>query len=90
MAAIVRALDDKHKGLPMHMAAEFGHLEFVKALIPCWTNMWAKNQDGKTALQIAESKGHHEIAKLLQTKIKTDAATSALNHVMNLYDHVQR
>ena len=57
---------------PMHIAAEFGHLEFVKALIPCWTNMWAENQDSKTALQIAESKGHHEIARLLQTKIKTE------------------
>ena len=51
---------------PMHIAAEHGYLEFVKALIPYWTNKMAKNQEGKTAIEIAEDKGHHEIANLLK------------------------
>ena len=50
----------------MHIAAEMGHIEFVKALIPYWTNKLAKNQEGKTAIEIAEDKGHFEIANLLK------------------------
>ena len=52
---------------PMHIAAEHGYLEFVKALIPSWNNPMAKNQDNKTAVEIAEEKEHHEIAKILKT-----------------------
>ena len=51
---------------PMHIAAEHGYLEFVKALIPYWTNKVAKNQEGKTAIEIAEDNGHFEIANLLK------------------------
>ena len=53
---------------PMHIAAEHGHLEFVEALIPSWNNPMAKNQDNKTAFEIAEDKEHHEIVKVLKTK----------------------
>ena len=53
---------------PMHIAAEHGHLDFVKALIPCWNNPTAKNQDNKTAIEIAEDNQHHEIAKILKTR----------------------
>ena len=53
---------------PMHIAAEHGHHEFVKALIPSWTNPMAKNKDNKTAVEIAEEKECHEIAKILKTR----------------------
>ena len=53
---------------PMHIAAEHGHLEFVKVLIPYWNNPMAKNEDNKTAVEIAEEKEHHEIAKILKTR----------------------
>ena len=55
---------------PMHIAVEYGHFEFVKALFPYWNNQMAKNQEGKTAIEIAEDKGHLEIAELLKMKIE--------------------
>ena len=51
---------------PMHIAAEHGYLEFVKALSPYWNNFMAKNQEGKTAIEIAEDKGRYEIVNLLK------------------------
>ena len=50
---------------PMHIAAEHGYLEFVKVLLPYWENQMVQNQNNKTAIEIAEDKGHHEIANLL-------------------------
>ena len=50
---------------PMHIAAEHGHVEFVKALIPYWNNKMAKNHEGKTAIQIAKEKGYQEIMDLM-------------------------
>ena len=49
----------------MHIAAEHGYLEFVKVLLPYWENQLVQNQNNKTAIEIAEDNGHHEIANLL-------------------------
>ena len=50
---------------PMHIAAEHGYLEFVKVLLPYWENQLVQNKNNKTAIDIAEENGHHEIANLL-------------------------
>ena len=57
--------EDDFGTTPMHIAAEHGYLEFVKVLLPYWENQLVQNQNNKTAIDIAEDKGHHEIAKLL-------------------------
>ena len=50
---------------PLHLAVKFGLTEIVKVLIPTCKNLDVVDQGQKTALQIAEENGHHEIVKLL-------------------------
>ena len=58
---------DDFGSTPMHIAAELGYLEFVKALIPYWNNKHLLNHDNKTAFMIAKEKGHREIVKLMNS-----------------------
>ena len=50
---------------PIHLAAMFGLIEIVKALVPICNNLNVLNQEQKTALQITEENGYHKIIKLL-------------------------
>ena len=54
---------------PMHIAAEHGYLELVKALLPNWNNKFARsrNHEYKTAYRIAIDNGHQEIMKLMKS-----------------------
>ena len=49
----------------VHLAAKFGLIEMIKVLIPTCKKLDEVDQGQKTALQIAEENGHHEIVKLL-------------------------
>ena len=60
---------------PMHIAADRGYVEFVKALIPYWNNKFSRNKANKTAIEIAEDKGHHEITKLLKMNTEVSVIT---------------
>ena len=61
-------LPDNSGTTPMHIAAELGHIEFVKILLPYWNNCGLLNSDNKTAYDIAKEKGHQEIMTLMVEK----------------------
>ena len=48
-------------------AVAFNKIELVKLLLENGADITAKDEDGKTALSVAESKGEQEIMKLLHT-----------------------
>jgi ankyrin repeat protein len=59
--------DAKQQGgwTALHEAAQIGDLQMVSDLIQHQADLLARSDDGKTPLQMAESKGHTEVAKLL-------------------------
>jgi Ankyrin repeats (3 copies) len=65
--ADVNARTDKDKGhsTPLHLAAHFGRLEVVHVLLEHGADVGTEDGSGRTALQLASDKGHHEIMKLL-------------------------
>ena len=65
--ADVNARTDKDKGhfTPLHLAAHFGRLEVVHVLLEHGADVGTEDGSGRTALQHASVKGHHEIMKLL-------------------------
>ena len=53
----------------MHLVAELGLDEIAKVLVPYCHNLNEKDQNGKTALDIANEKGHFEIVKLIKFSV---------------------
>ena len=51
---------------PLHEAARRGHAEMVAALLAAGAEAGAGNDEGITALSLAEAEGHSEAAKLLK------------------------
>lgn len=52
---------------PLMYAAELGYLDIALFLLEQYDNRNDRNIDGNTALMIAESKGHTQVAELLKT-----------------------
>jgi ankyrin repeat protein len=52
---------------PLHIAAYYGHLEIVKALIARHVDMNAVTNDGQTALGVARRKKYPSIVSYLQS-----------------------
>ena len=53
------------KNPPLHLAAQRGSLEMVELIIRLGANVDRKNSGGKTALQLAQEFGHHQVADLI-------------------------
>lgn len=51
----------------LHHAARNGHLRCLKVLVDAGAKVDVKNNEGKTALQVALEKGEYESAKYLKT-----------------------
>jgi ankyrin repeat protein len=73
-AVVTRLLDDDPQAVdssagdgftPLHLAAEQGNLEMVRALLAHGARIDLASGDGKTALQLAEANGHQEVVCLL-------------------------
>ena len=52
--------------LPLHAAAESGHLELARLLLPLTADPDVKNRDGQSAADYARSRGYTRIDKLLK------------------------
>jgi ankyrin repeat protein len=65
--ADVNARTDKDNGhrTPLHLAAHFGRLEVVHVLLQHGADVGTEDGSGRTALQLASDRRHHEIMKLL-------------------------
>jgi ankyrin repeat protein len=50
---------------PLHIAAEYGHIEIALALIKAGANIEAKDNENKTPLQIAAENGKNEFIKIV-------------------------
>ena len=50
----------------LHMIAKMGLYKIAKSLLPICNNLDAKDQDGKTALDLAYENGHHEVVRILK------------------------
>jgi len=53
------------QGTPLHLAATAGHKEMAELLIARGADLTAKNQAGKTPLEVAKQKGHSILYELL-------------------------
>ena len=59
-------------GVPLHVAASFGHTESVKMILDCLTAdqqiqlMSVQDCHGRTAIQCAERRGHTDIVRVLR------------------------
>lgn len=51
---------------PLHSAVRAGHKDVVEQLLAHGANVNAKNDEGRTALSLAQAKGHTEIVELLR------------------------
>jgi len=51
---------------PLHSAVERGQADIVELLVAKGADVTAKDRQGRTALTIAERKGHTEIVELLR------------------------
>lgn len=58
--------DDDVVGTALHTAATYGQKDVVVALLGRRADKGLRNSDGKTALEVAEGKGHTDIAGLLR------------------------
>ena len=65
--ADVNARTDKDKAhsIPLHIAANYGRVEVVHVLLQHGADVCMEDGGGRTALQLASDRGHHEIMKLL-------------------------
>ena len=53
---------------PLHLAAQWGHLNVVKALARHKANIFAKDQQNSSAIHWAARKGHEEVVEYLITE----------------------
>ena len=53
----------------MHLVAKLGLNKIAKVLLPYCNNLDTKDQDGKTALDIANEKRHYKTVKILNSAI---------------------
>jgi len=58
-------LQDSGGWNPLRRAAAYGHLNLVKALLDCGTDVDARDRDGWTALRWAAQRGHTRVAEIL-------------------------
>jgi len=67
---LVRGADantrDRKGSLPLHAAADGGHLELARLLLPRTKEPQAKNGAGRSALDYARANGYAQIEKLLE------------------------
>ena len=52
---------DKWKDTPLHDAAEFGHLSVVKLLVERAADVSVKNNNGRTATDMARIRGNTDV-----------------------------
>ena len=57
---------DNHKVTALHSAAYCGKIQVVEELLDAGADKALKNDDGKTALDDAQSRGHPAIVKLFR------------------------
>lgn len=57
---------------PLMMAAWYGNADAAKLLMDKGANLTATLEDGRTAIRIAQERGHPELANLLAAKLKPD------------------
>jgi ankyrin repeat protein len=85
--ALLKALDTKQVShllkqpnengyLPLHEAAQAGKLKVVQALLNAGADVAALTEDGLTAKQCAENKGHVLLAEVLASMIPTTSTPS--------------
>eukprot|EP00929_Paragymnodinium_shiwhaense_P121041 TRINITY_DN93160_c0_g1_i1.p1 TRINITY_DN93160_c0_g1~~TRINITY_DN93160_c0_g1_i1.p1 ORF type:complete len:515 (+),score=164.96 TRINITY_DN93160_c0_g1_i1:110-1654(+) len=60
---------DKHKRTPLHLAAFFGHVSAVEALVDGGADANKEATDGFTALHFAAQQGHIEVLRALIRKV---------------------
>ena len=53
------------KESPLHLAAYFGQRDIVERLLATGADFRAQNRDGRTAVGLAEEKGHSEVVELI-------------------------
>ena len=58
---------DKYGWTALHTAAVNGEIEITKFLAPLMDNLNARNEDGKTPIDLAKRKGHNEVVKFLES-----------------------
>jgi ankyrin repeat protein len=54
-------------GTPLHKAAAFGEDAIIKVLLIAGARVDARDEDGKTALEIAHERNNHESAELIKS-----------------------
>ncbi len=71
----------------LHLAAENGHLSFVKLLIEqCGASTLLKDENGKNALQMALANGHEDLAVYLMKEMLKEAARENTNGIADEID----
>ena len=59
---------DKNGSTSFHVAAQYGHLEALEHLIECGSNIWALDDQGRTAATVARSSYKLDVAQYLDTQ----------------------
>nr|XP_054763415.1 pre-mRNA splicing regulator USH1G-like [Lytechinus pictus] len=60
----------------LHVAALYGHITIIEYLVSFGCNLWALNNDYKTAMALASEVGYEEIVKILDDVSGRQAATN--------------
>lgn len=84
---------DVNKGELLHIAASRGNAEIVELLIAHGADIKAKNRQGDTPVELADKKGHHDVAGLLRSfgaSSKTALVRQRLTSKMKALDEMNR
>ena len=65
--ADVNRHDGLEKETPLHYAAKYGNVELAKLLLKAKADPTAKEFHGKTPLELAKERNHHDVVKLLES-----------------------